>query len=115
MTLKEIESKFILNDGEIISCLMNFDEIKFVSIILKVRENVGGKISDLKLEFKFYEIIECEIFENVDSKYYSDITLLQTENQDYYLSLDPYDNSNVPNENDNFIVKSKNLEILRKD
>lgn len=45
------------------------------------------------------------------SIYYSDITLTELENGEYYLSIDPYDNTNVPNDKDNFVFKFKNLEI----
>jgi hypothetical protein len=94
---------------------MNFGEEASITITLKVRENIVGKMEDVKLELKFKEIIELYISEDFTSKYYSDITLVQVQNKEYYLSLDPYDNLNVPNLQDNFVIKSAMLEIVKVD
>ena len=113
MTFKELNVNYILNDGKIVSLLMNFTHEPSVSIILKVREIVDSKRNDAELKLEFSEIISCEIFEDFKTEHYSDITFLELENNEYYLSLDPYSNLNIPNEEDNFIIKSKKLQILK--
>lgn len=113
MTLNEAESKYIFNDGQIISCSINFIGETLVVLILKVREKIGGKLLEVLVELKFKNLSEFNLFEKFDTEYYSDLTLVQLESGEYYLSLDPFVNTNESNENDNFIVKAKSLEISR--
>ena len=113
MTLNEAESKYIFNDGQIISCTINFVGETLVVLVLKVREQIGKKFVEVLLELKFRNLSEFNLCENFDTEYYSDLTLVELKSGEYYLSLDPFVNTNEPNENDNFIVKAKSLEITR--
>ena len=40
------------------------------------------------------------------------LKILKLESGYFYMSLDPYDNSGLPNENDNLVIKAKNLIII---
>lgn len=113
MTLDEATTNYILNDGQIISCSIKFEDEPTAIIVLKVREIRSNKQVNAYIELIFGNLIEIYLFEDFSSAYYSDITLLQMNSDEYYLSLDPFDNANEPNEKDNFIVKAKTLEIAR--
>jgi hypothetical protein len=111
MTLDEATTNYILNDGQIISCSIKFEDEPTAVIVLKVREISSNKQVNAYIELIFGNLIEIYLFEDFTEEYYSDITLLQMNTGEYYLSLDPYGNSNEPNEKDNFIIKAKTLEI----
>ena len=111
MTLKEITDIYILCDGEIISCNINFDGEPFATLILKIREKLEKKMNYVLLQFQITGLSKCEIYEDFKTQYYSDITLIELENGEFYLSLDPYDNSNIPDERDNFIICGKTFSV----
>lgn len=114
MTIREINSNYILNDGQIISCSINFVGRSSVNFLLKVRIQIKKEIKPIMVELIISDVTELNIYEDFTSENYSDITLLKLESGEYYLSLGPFDNSNKPNENDNFVVKGKILEIAEK-
>jgi hypothetical protein len=116
MTLEEFfESKYILNDGEICSILIDYENSTnySVKIKLKLRKSLSStKFEDTFCTLHFENIEQVDIFEDFGTgTNYSDITLIRLNNGNFYLSLDPYDNTNLPNEKDNFIVKSSSLTI----
>lgn len=115
MTFNEAVSTYIFSDGQIISCTLNYGSENNVVINLKARKQIDNKIKDCFLELNFKQILEFSLFEDFTSENYSDITFTELEFGEYYLSLDPYVNSNKKNDKDNFIVKAKFVEIKELD
>ena len=112
MTFNETKSNYILCDGQVLLCTVNFEDKITVILKLNVRKQIGGSYKLAKLELKFSNLIEFNMFEDFSSENYSDIIFVELESGVYYLSLDPYGNSNEPNENDNFVIKAKSVEII---
>jgi hypothetical protein len=63
------------------------------------------------VDLELNTLTHFDIVEDFESKSYSDLTLTRLGNGEYYLSLDPYGNSNQPHERDNFVFKCKTLRI----
>jgi hypothetical protein len=113
-------SEYILNDGEILSLSIEYTnkinlhlDFPIVIIDLKVRiSRPKDKWRNCVLRLKFSDLIEFNLFEDFESgNNYSDLTLIQTENNDYYFSLDPFDNKNEQNKKDNFVIKARKLDF----
>lgn len=113
MNLEEISNRYVLSDGQVLSFQVSY-EICIITINLKVRRNSKKNNFEsciIKLEFK--DAIEFNIFEDFGtSTNYSDITFNVLDNGIYYISLDPFDNSGIPNNKDNFVIKSKSLTLI---
>ena len=113
----DLNSKYILPDGEILSCRIvysNENNISaYVIIDLKVRRlKAKNKTESCKIRLRFDDLIDMSLFEDFGTQgNYSDITLVTTDNNEIYLSLDPYDNLNKPDSRDNFVIRSKKIEI----
>lgn len=58
------------------------------------------------------QIVELSLFDNADILgNYSDITILRLENGNYYVSFDPFENTNKQHKSDNNIFFSENIEF----
>jgi hypothetical protein len=118
MTFDDFESQYSLPDGEVISlhidyCSDNNDK-NSVLLTLKVKRILTkNKRENCILKLMFQDNLQINIYENFGTgSDLSDITLVKLENGCFYLSLDPYDNSGLPNNKDNFTIQSKNLTII---
>jgi hypothetical protein len=116
MTIDETISNYYISDGQVISLKIDFNSdnnsLTSVTIVLKIWKNIGAKkTTETLLQLIFTDLTQLDIVENFDSTYYSDIKLTTLETDEYYLSLDPYDNSLIPNEKDNFKIKAKTIKI----
>jgi hypothetical protein len=110
MNLGKINKLYALNDGEILIFQIDYKLKKLIVEISVRRKLPRQKFTPCKINFEFHNLSEVSFFEDFGSECdYSDITLLQLDNGDFYLSLDPYGNTGLPNENDNLVIKSKNL------
>jgi hypothetical protein len=112
MKLEEIYSKYALNDGETKSFKIDFSN-RSCSVRLLIRKAIEKqKFQKCEIELFFSGIINIDISEDFrTSGAFSDITFTKTVNNNYYLSLDPYDKTGEPHENDNFIIISSLLNI----
>ncbi len=112
MGLEDITSDYILNDGQVVSADIEFGEVPSATITLKARKRNRNKVIEERIvKLRLTHLTHVDIVDDFTSKYYSDITVTRLENGDYYVALDPYDNSNVPKEQDNFVFKGKILEL----
>ena len=113
MNLIEFLSAYSLSDGKIISFIIKYDN-NCVDIFLQIKRSIlRNKYKPSKIKLIFEEVVRVDLVEDFSTGHdYSDCTLSQLENGKFYLSLDPYDNSGIPNVDDNFKVISKNLMII---
>ena len=120
MNLIEFLSAYSLSDGKIISFIIKYDN-NCVDIFLQIKRSIlRNKYKPSKIKLIFEEVVRVDLVEDFSTGHdYSDCTLSQLENGNFYLengnfylSLDPYDNSGIPNVDDNFKVISKNLMII---
>jgi hypothetical protein len=112
MTVEQIISNYILTDGQINSITVNFNEEPSAIVTLNTRKrNPENGVEDVTIDIRLNTLTHFDIVEDFESRSFSDLTLTRLTNGEYYLSLDPYDNSNQPNERDNFVFKCKTLTI----
>lgn len=113
-------SKYILNDGEIHSLRIEYKNNNnlhsgFPIVILDLKVRISKPMNKWQycmLRLRFSDLIEFKLFEDFETGgNYSDIVFIQTENNVYYLSLDPYDNKNEQNEKDNFVIKAMKFDF----
>jgi hypothetical protein len=110
-------SKYILPDGEILSFKVVYSDesntLSYIVIELKVRIwESKNKWKPCKIRLRFSELIEIRLVEDFGTGgSYSDITFTKSDTEGYYLSLDPYNNRNEPDEMDNFVIQSKKIEV----
>jgi hypothetical protein len=113
MLLEEIRTKYIFNDGNILTFHIDYAE-KRVSAKINVRKLIARqKFSYCRIQLEFTKIIWIDLFEDFQTdSAYSNITFLKLENGDFYLSLDPFGNSGMPHAKDNLVLKSKALVFI---
>jgi hypothetical protein len=115
MTIDQIVGDYILTDGQVISLNIYFKDEPSAIVTLKARKrNSDNSIGDVIIDLRLNSLTHFDTLEDFESEYYSDLTLTRLANGEYYLSFDPYDNSNHPNERDNFVFKCKNLTTSEK-
>ena len=105
MLLEEFKQKYILNDGQVLSLACDFSQ-RQVQLQLNIRKWNGKKPEPSIVDILFTGVTEIDLLDNFDVSSYSDVVFVKTEAGDYYASFDPFDNSGVPSENDNFVIKS---------
>ena len=112
MKLKDIYNSYALNDGETLSFKLDFSDCS-CAVRLMVRKSVENqKFEKCEIEFVFRGVANIEISEDFGTKGgFSDITLTKTSDGNFYLSLDPYGNTNEPHDNDNFIIVGSSLTV----
>ena len=112
-SIRDINKNYILCDGRITRLEFSFDN-KELNVDLEIRKLISSKKShDCKVRLTFIDVAVFEIFEDFPTNgQYSDITLIELGDQELYISFDPYGNSGKPNEQDNWIIKSKNVELI---
>ena len=113
-TLDELNSKYALCDGAI--CSINLQYADFVNevyidpaveLIVEVRKEVAKKLVPVRLVLEFQQLLEVSIFDNtLRDNIFSDFKFFET-TEGYYLSFDPYDNTQCIHDNDNGIIRAK--------
>jgi hypothetical protein len=112
MTLEKIISDYILSDGQVISISVQFSDSPSATIVLNARKRISkNKIEEKLVAIRLGSLTHLDIVDDFTTFDYSDITLARLENGEYYLSLDPYGNTNIPNDQDNLVFKCKVLSI----
>lgn len=112
MTLNEALKLYALNDGQI--CHFEFDfRTKQLKIKLLVRKHIVKQVFEpFKVMLTFHDVKLFDIFEDFPTNgQYSDITIFENENDGVYVSFDPYGNSGTAHQDDNWIIKSKQITI----
>jgi hypothetical protein len=113
MSISDINKKYILCDGKIIRLEFSFEN-KEMNIELQIRKLLSNKKSQpCKVRLTFIDVTEFEMFEDFPTNgEYSDFIFTEISNENIYASFDPYGNSGQPNEQDNWIIKSKNVKLI---
>ena len=120
MTLEQFdELNYVINDGQIISWNMTFEtatKANSVNIIVSIRKMISkSKYQTCMLEIQLNEVQQIVVNSDcVDSGNFSDAIIVKLKNNTFYICFDPYDNSGIPHEDDNFKFISKALEILER-
>lgn len=113
MTLNQTCKDYLLNDGRIAKFEFDFNTKK-LNIQLEIRKRlIKQKFEACKILVTFSNVSFFDVFEDfpTDGRY-SDITILENESDCVYVSFDPYGNSGIPNEKDNWIIKSDTVSIV---
>ena len=108
MLLEEFKQKYILSDGQVLSLACDFGQHQ-AQVQLNIRKWNGKNPVPCTLDILFNGVTEIDLLDNFDVSSYSDVVFVQTDAGDYYASFDPFDNSGQPSENDNFVIKSKEV------
>jgi hypothetical protein len=92
---------------------MDFSEAGTVTLGLKIRrQSKKGMVENCEATLIFVQLIEVNISEDFRTGGgYSDFTFQKLENE-FYLSLDPFGNSGTPNEQDNFVIRSRKFLLI---
>lgn len=114
MPVQEINSNYIFTDGEVISFSVHYQVptekgmVAEARIKLKAKRSLGKEGFDYCiLHLNFSSVISLYIAEDFKNESrISDMTLKQLEDDIFYVSLHPYNTSNEPNANDNFVIKA---------
>lgn len=113
MTLNQIFKDYALNDGRIAKFEFDFNAKK-INIELEIKKRIiKQKFEACKILLTFSNVKLFDIIEDFQTDgQYSDITILEKENESVYVSFDPYGNSGIPHEQDNWIIKADTLSIV---
>ena len=111
MLLKDLKQRYILNDGQVLNLNCDFSN-KQIEARLSVRKQNGKTIDRCTIDIIFNEVYEIDLLDNFDVASYSDIVLVKTNAEHFYASFDPYGNSGLPSDNDNFVIKSHKLSLI---
>lgn len=105
-------SNYALNDGEILWFKLDLSQ-QTCTLRLNVREYAETrKLKEFIIDLNFTEVSSIEISEDFRTYgRYSDVTFSKTNDGSFYLSLDPYGNTGIPDEKDNFVIIAKYLVV----
>lgn len=114
MTLEQAyNEKYSLSDGDILSIHIDNQECPYAELTISTRQYLKKeKYRNCKLAIIFTNIIKISLFDNADILgKYSDVTIARLDNGNYYVSFDPYENTNKPHEQDNNIIISEQIDF----
>ena len=113
MKFEDLLKRYSFNDGETLGLTTDFRN-KTISILLNVRRFIRKKkLEKCLISLEFIEATTFDIIEDFTTAgSYSDIKFLKNENGEFYISIDPYDNTSNSNQRDNFVIKSNLLTIV---
>jgi len=112
MTLNEALKIYALNDGQISQFEFDFRSKK-LNIKLLVRKHITKQsFEPCEMMLTFHDVKLFDIFEDFPTYgQYSDITIFENETDGVYVSFDPYRNSGIAHEDDNWIIKAEQITI----
>ncbi len=110
MTLNEALKIHALNDGQISHFEFDFRSKK-LNMKLLVRKHIANQsFEPREVILTFHDVKLFDMFEDFPTNgQYSDITIF--ENDGVYVSFDPYGNSGIAHEGDNWIIKADQITI----
>jgi hypothetical protein len=116
MTLRDLLSVFALSDGYVLGLDLDYPS-KSISIRFKGRRMMKqNKFDWVTGTLQFSGVTALDVYEDFPTDGgCTDVTLTRTDDNDFYLSLDPYGNSGLPHEQDNWIVKAAALTFIDAD
>ncbi|PDS21726.1 hypothetical protein [Flavobacterium branchiophilum] len=115
MTLEQLYNEnYVLSDVELLSIHLENTNSTVAKIKISVKQQLKkGKFKKCNILINMTNIIEVIIYDNINILgYYSDLTLIQLENKNYYISFDPYGNTNQKHEEDNYVLISESIEFI---
>ena len=112
MTLSQAFKEYALNDGRITKFELDL-ETKKLNLELEIRKQIiKQKFEPCKILLTFINVKLFDVLEDFPTNgQYSDITILEKEDEGVYASFDPFGNSGLPHEKDNWIIKAESLSI----
>ena len=112
---------YTLSDGEILSYTIDYGKQSGAPCIAPTSVRIELSITQTLKKRKYRKcrvvltltgIVEIRIFDQPDwNGLYSDITIVTLASGMYYLSFDPYDNSNIPKDEDNYVFITQAIDI----
>ncbi|MBC6697988.1 hypothetical protein [Hymenobacter sp. BT190] len=110
MNFEETKNIYAFADGNVTTFKLEYEPRRF-SIGLDIKKFKGKqKFEPCTIELVFSGTTELYIFEDFPtSGGYTDITFVKLDTGEFYLTLDPYGNSGVPHDEDNFVMKAETL------
>ncbi len=111
MLFNEFKSKYFLSDGQVLGMSVDFEQ-KQISLRLNAQRLIGKKTERCEITLHLHEAFEIDLVNTIDMEWHTDVVFARLESKDYYLSFDPFGNSGLPNESDNFVIKCKEVEFL---
>lgn len=110
MKLEDIYTNYVLNDGQILLLQVNYSD-RSSTLRLRVRKRIDKtSFETCEIELLFIGVISIDISEDFGTNgNYSDITFTKTSNAEFYISLDPFTNTNDSHANDNSTIVSKTV------
>lgn len=116
--MEDLLKGYALNDGEILSLKLDaayaFNKesvLRQASVKLLIRKQVGNKWEPCALQIELSGICKILIDEDFVTSRYSDIILKRTNDNLWYLALDPCGNSGEPHQDDNLVIVANSLSI----
>jgi len=101
----------ILSDGQVLSVVCHFAD-SAIEVKLQVRKKLAKQIVPCVVCLRFEKVTEFDVLEDFGtSGNYSDVVLVRQSDTQFYASFDPFGNSGVPDERDNFVIKAANCKI----
>ncbi len=114
MTLEQFYNEnYVLSDGNILSIHIDNQNGTIIKVVISTVQYLKkDKYRKCTILLTFSQLVEVNIFGNSDILgNYTDITILKLDDGNFYVSFDPYANTNKQHENDNNIIISENIEI----
>ena len=114
MTLQEFKNNYSVTDGELLTLYLeygsnNSKDLDRITIKFNGKKFLPiEKFETVIFSLEFNELLEFNYYEKFDCKTISQSTMTKTSLGQFYLSLDPFHEDN-PSEEDNMIIKSKEL------
>ena len=111
MLFEEFRTKYLLSDGQVLGMSVDFEQ-KQISLRLNARVLNGKKAERCEIKLHLNESFELDLVDTLDMEWHSDMVFIRLENGEFYLSFDPFGNSGLPNDSDNFVIKCKGVELF---
>ena len=111
MLFEEFNRKYILSDGQVTQLACAFEH-RQVQVRLNIAKWNGQKREPCEIDILFNEATEIDLLNSFDVSSYSDVVFVRTDMGEYYASFDPFGNSGQPGDNDNFVIKSREVVIF---
>jgi hypothetical protein len=114
MFIKEFHGQYVLCDGQVVRLHCDFEQGS-VLVRLAIRRREGKRSFPCIIELLFLEVSELDLLDTFGFEHYSDVVFVRTSTGQFYASFDPYGNSGLPGNNDNFVIRSERVQLIDKD
>lgn len=116
MTIEELLKKYALCDGLLLSFGFEYHSGIF-NVKVRIRKCIAkNKYEKITATLEFKGVKELDLYEDFPTNGgWTNITLARLDNSEIYLSFDPYDNTGLPHERDNWTIKAKSLHFINEE